>query len=154
MATAIIEYVAESIQSNVRELEGALNKIIAYHQLKNQVPSLESVSPIVKSLQPAEMIKTVTPKDIILVVSEYFDVSQDELVGKSREKRLAFPRQIIMYILRKEMRYSFPTIGEELGGRDHTTAMHAHEKIATLLESDEKLQHDIQIIRQRMYSRA
>lgn len=146
--------VAEAIQSNVRELEGALNKIIAVHQLKNQVPSKESIEPILRSLRPAEQTKTVTPKEILSVVAEYFDVTTDDLVGKSREKRLAFPRQIIMYILREDMRHSFPSIGNQLGGRDHTTAMHAHEKISRLVESDSKLAHDLKIIRQRIYTRS
>jgi chromosomal replication initiator protein len=84
-------------------------------------------------------------------VSEYFDIALDDVLGKSREKRLAFPRQIIMYLLREEMRSSYPTIGAELGGRDHTTAMHAHSKISTMLDSDEKLQKDLELIKQKLY---
>ena len=152
MEYKITQYIAENIQTNVRELEGALNKIIAYHQLKNQVPTVESVTPIVQSFCPTEIVKTVTPRELLAVVSNYFDVTTDELVGKSREKRLAFPRQIIMYLLRAEMNYSYPNIGQELGGRDHTTAMHAYNKIHLMLEKDEKLRHDLTIIRQRMFS--
>ena len=152
MPQEVMRHVADNIQSNVRELEGALNKIIAYHQLKNQVPTLESVAPIVQSFRPVDIIKTATPRELMHVVAEYYDITMDELVGKSREKRLAFPRQIIMYLLREDMSYSYPSIGQELGGRDHTTAMHAYSKIKRCLESDEKLCHDMEIIKQRLYA--
>ena len=72
-------------------------------------------------------------------------------MGKSREKKLAFPRQIIMYLLREEMKTSYPAIGEELGGRDHTTAMHAYEKINRLLKEDEQLKQDLELIREKLY---
>ncbi len=152
MMPELTQYIAENISSNVRELEGALNKVIAYHQLKNQKPTLDSITPIVQSFRPVDIIKSVTPRELIQVVSHYFDITTDEVVGKSREKRLAFPRQIIMFLLREEMSYSYPSIGTELGGRDHTTAMHAYGKIQRELETDEKLRHDITIIKQRLYS--
>lgn len=148
----ILHYVASTIYSNIRELEGALNKIIAYHQFKNLIPSLESIKPILASFESENSRKTVTPRQLINVVSEYFDLTVDDLLGKSREKRLAFPRQIIMYLLREEMKNSYPAIGSELGGRDHTTAMHAYTKISELLNRDEKLQKDLELIKQRLYT--
>jgi chromosomal replication initiator protein len=84
-------------------------------------------------------------------VANYFELQIEDLLGKSREKRLAFPRQIIMYIMREEMKSSFPSIGTELGGRDHTTAMHAYDKISNQLVADEKLQQDLEMIKQRLY---
>ncbi len=147
----ILQYIASSISSNVRELEGALNKITAIHQFRNIEPTLESIKPIIASFEAENIKKTVTPKQVIQVVSEYFDISLEEVLGKSREKRLAFPRQIIMFLLREEMKSSYPTIGAELGGRDHTTAMHAHTKVANMLEVDEKLQKDLELIKQRLY---
>ena len=147
----ILQYVASSISSNVRELEGALNKISAVHQFRNMEPTLESVKPIVASFEAENIKKTVTPKQVIQIVAEYFDISLEDVLGKSREKRLAFPRQIIMYLLREEMKSSYPTIGTELGGRDHTTAMHAHSKISGLVGTDEKLQKDLELIKQRLY---
>ncbi len=146
-----LQYVASTIASNIRELEGALNKIIAVHQFRNILPSLETIKPILASFEAENVKKTVTPKQVIHIVAEYFDISIEEVLGKSREKRLAFPRQIIMYLLREEMKSSYPTIGTELGGRDHTTAMHAHSKIALLVESDDKLQKDLELIKQRLY---
>lgn len=148
----ILHYVASAIYSNIRELEGALTKIIAFHQFKNLVPSLESVKPILASFESENTKKTVTPRQLIIVVSEYFDLAVDDLLGKSREKRLAFPRQIIMYLLREEMKNSYPSIGTELGGRDHTTAMHAYTKISDLVGRDDKLQKDIELIKQRLYT--
>ena len=75
----------------------------------------------------------------------------DDIVGKSREKRLSFPRQIIMFLLREELKMSFPAIGSELGGRDHTTAMHAHTKIQHQIEEDLKLKQDVELIKQRLF---
>lgn len=146
----IVNYVASIVLNNVRELEGALNKIIAFHQLKNIPPTLEFVKKFMSASQPAR--KSVTPKQIINTVSLYFDLPIEDLLGESREKRLAFPRQIIMYLLREELKSSYPAIGAELGGRDHTTAMHAYSKITREVQEDAKLKQDIEMLRQRLYN--
>ncbi len=152
VAREVLHHIATLVQRNVRELEGALNKVIAFHQFKNISPSIDTVKPILSSFSPLSSKKSVTPKELIHTVATYFDISHDDLLGKSRQKRLAFPRQIVMYLMREEMKASYPSIGSELGGRDHTTAMHAYEKISNILEEDEKLQHDIELIKQQMYS--
>lgn len=146
----IVNYIATTVQHNVRELEGALNKIIAFHQLKNIPPTLEFVKKFLSSALPAK--KPTTPKDILKTVALYYDLPTEDLLGVSREKRLAFPRQIIMYLLREELKSSYPAIGQELGGRDHTTAMHAYSKIAKGVEEDQRLKQDIELIRQRLYN--
>jgi len=148
----ILHHIATAVQTNVRELEGALNKVIAFHQFKNARPTLETVRPILVSFQPSNTRKSVTPKQVIQIVASYFDIHMEDLLGKSRQKRLAFPRQIVMYLMREEMKASYPSIGSELGGRDHTTAMHAYEKICGCLEEDEKLQHDLELIKQKLYA--
>ena len=148
----ILYYLANSIQSNIRELEGALTKVIAYHQFKNIEPSIETIAPILTSYQPTQIKKNVTPRQLIQTVAAYYDLAIDDLLGKSREKRLAFPRQIIMFLMREEMRSSYPAIGAELGGRDHTTAMHAHGKIRSVLVADETLQRDLELIKQRLFA--
>ncbi|MCX6779655.1 MAG: chromosomal replication initiator protein DnaA [Candidatus Magasanikbacteria bacterium] len=125
LETKILHTVATIVQSNIRELEGALNKIIAYHQLKNMVPTQESVKSLLSSFE--------------------------DVCGKSREKKLSFPRQVIMYLLRNDLKMSFPAIGDELGGRDHTTAMHANEKISKEVENELKLKQEVELIRQRLY---
>ncbi|MBU0613865.1 chromosomal replication initiator protein DnaA, partial [Patescibacteria group bacterium] len=152
LSREILHFIAGNISSNVRELEGALNKIIAFHQFKNTDPTLESVKPLISSFELNSIKKTISPKQIIFTVAEYFDIAIDDVLGKSREKRLAFPRQIIMFLLREEMKSSYPTIGSELGGRDHTTAMHAYSKINNLVKIDEQLKRDLDLIKQKLYS--
>lgn len=152
----IMSYIASAISSNVRELEGALNKIIAYHQFKNIDPTIETVRELITSLANSSETakKNLTPKQLLETVASYYDISIADILGKCREKRLAFPRQIIMYLMREELRSSYPTIGKTLGGRDHTTAIHAYTKICRNLGEDEKLKHDIDLIKQRLYSAA
>ncbi len=144
--------IAVSIQNNIRELEGVLNKIIAFHQLKNTPPTPESIKAVLVTLEAQPFKKSVTPKDIIHEVGKFYDITLDDITGKSREKRLAHPRQIIMFLLRNELKMSYPAIGEELGGRDHTTAMHAHTKISRDVDNDPKLKGEIDSIKQRLYS--
>lgn len=155
LSREILSYVASSVQSNVRELEGTLNKIIAYHQFKNIKPSMESIRELVSSINSAAgSKKNLTPKDLLDTVASYFDIPLPDLLGKCREKRLSFPRQIIMYLMREELNSSYPAIGKMIGGRDHTTAIHAYTKIAADIQEDEKLRHDLSLIRQRLYSAA
>ena len=146
----IINTIATSVQRNIRELEGVLNKIIAYHQLKNTQPTEESVKSLLSNLETSGMTKSVTPAQVLQSVAEFYNLSTEDIVGKNREKRLSVPRQIIMYLLREELKMSYPAIGEELGGRDHTTAMHAHTKIQNDLQ-DIKLKQEIELIKQRIY---
>ena len=150
----MLSFVATAVHSNVRELEGALNKIIAYHQFKNIKPSVESVRELMSSFTAAAMAgkKNLTTKQLLDTVASYFDLPVPDLLGKCREKRLAFPRQIIMFLMREELKSSYPTIGKMMGGRDHTTAIHAYNKILKDLEEDEKLKHDINLIKQRLYA--
>jgi chromosomal replication initiator protein len=148
----ILNIIATSVQSNIRELEGALNKIIAFHDLKNIEPTKETVKSILSSFESQNMKKSITPKEVISQVTKYFDIGIDDVLGKSREKRLSFPRQIIMHLLRQELNMSYPSIGDELGGRDHTTAMHANNKIVKNLNEDLKLKQDIELIKQKLYT--
>ncbi len=155
LSREILSYVASAIQSNVRELEGTLNKIIAYHQFKNIKATLESVRDLVSTMNNgAGTKKNLTPKDLLDTVATYYDLAVPDLLGKCREKRLSFPRQIIMYLMREELSSSYPSIGKMIGGRDHTTAIHAYSKIAADLQEDEKLRHDLSLIRQRLYTAA
>ncbi len=148
----LAQLIAANVQSNIRELEGALNKIIAYHELKNMEPSKESIKSILATAAIQHTRKSATPRDIVAAVIKYYDVQEIDILGKSREKKLSFPRQIIMYLMREELKLSFPAIGDELGGRDHTTAMHAHTKILNEVENDLKLKQDIESIKQQLYA--
>ena len=148
----LLQVIATLVKSNIRELEGALNKILAHHELKGVAPSADSIKALLSGHDEQSYRKSMTPKDLTVVVAQYFDVSIDELMSANREKRLAFPRQIIMFLLREELKCSFPSIGQELGGRDHTTAMHAYEKITRESDLDMKLKQDLAAIRQRLYT--
>ncbi len=149
----IVNAVASTVQSNVRELEGALNRIVAYHQLNNTAPSVESVKSILSSMSEQHKREgAITVKQILRTVAGFYDISIDDVLGSSRKKELVVPRQITMFLMREEAKCSYPTIGQELGGRDHTTAMHAYEKIKKAANEDEKIRQDISLIRQRLYN--
>lgn len=144
--------VAELVQNNVRELEGALNKLIAYHELKNTPPNETLIRSLISNLENYASRKILSPKHVLQTISSFYGVAVDDLLGKSREKRLAYPRQIIMYILRDEMKLSFPTIGDELGGRDHTTAMHACDKIQKEIDNNPRVRETITQLKQQLYT--
>ncbi len=148
----IIQYVATNVQNNIRELEGALNRIIAHHQFKNIPVSIESTKALLSSITAQPLRQAISAKDVISAVSNYFNLSSQDLLGKSREQRIALPRQMIMYLLREELNFSFPSIGVELGGRDHTTAMHACSKINKELDNNNKLKQDLDLIKERLYN--
>lgn len=148
---AIIHYIAETIQENIRELEGALNRIIAFHQLNNTTPSLESVKSILGGIAANPRKAGLTPKRLLQAVAIFYDISMDNLLGSSRKKELVVPRQIAMFLMREELKASYPNIGQEIGGRDHTTAMHACLKVNTMMEGDEKIKNDILVLRQKIY---
>ncbi|KKR48532.1 MAG: chromosomal replication initiator protein DnaA [Candidatus Magasanikbacteria bacterium GW2011_GWC2_40_17] len=148
----ILSVIASLIQNNVRELEGALNKIHAYFQLKNDVPDEAGVRALIASLANTASQKVVTPKHILQTTAEFYDIRIEEILSSKRDKRLAFPRQIVMYLMREELKTSYPGIGTELGGRDHTTAMHACKKIEREIAANFKTKEEINQIRQRLYS--
>lgn len=149
----VLGYIANNVASNVRELEGALNKIIALKEVNKLTPSLDNVKKMLTSWTTDGTNKrAVTAKSILTTICDFYDVTLSDLVGSCREKRLVNPRQIAMYLMREELRSSFPGIGQEMGGRDHTTAMHACSKIGKEVENNERLRQEIALIKQRLYS--
>lgn len=151
LSTEILQYIAGAVQSNVRELEGALNRLMAYAQLNKTEPTIESATSLLQSLSQGVKRGGLTPKQLIIGVAQYFDIPIEDILGSSRKKELVGPRQIAMYLLREELHASFPAIGHELGGRDHTTAMHACTKITAQISTDEKLKQDLVLIKQRVF---
>lgn len=147
-----LSFIAKNIQKNVRELEGALNRVAAHCELSNQRGTLDYVKKVLNGALGQSQQKVVDSRSILAAVSVYYTISLEELCGKSRKKDIVRPRQVAMYLLRKENNVSFPTIGDYFGGRDHTTAMHACEKIDKLLEHDEELLREINFIRERLYA--
>ncbi len=147
----IIVFIAENIKENIRELEGALNRIIAFHQLNNQSPNLQSVKSILSGISTNPKRAGLTSKKLLAVISSFYDISMVDLLGASRKRELVVPRQIAMFLMREELKASFPNIGRDIGGRDHTTAMHACVKISKLVDNDEKVKNDVAVLRQRVY---
>jgi chromosomal replication initiator protein len=147
----ILDYVASNIQRNIRELEGALNRLVAYQKINNQMPSLEITKSLLKSLFVSPN-KVANPKKIIQVVAEFYDLKEKDILSSSRKKEVVGPRQIAMFLLREVLKSSYPFIGRRLGGKDHTTAIYACEKIVKELENNENLNNEIELIRQRIFS--
>jgi chromosomal replication initiator protein len=146
----ILEYVAQNIQSNIRELEGALNKIYTHCQLYNEVPSLDLVIKLLEDMISSAQTK-ISPNKIFEVVENFFSINNKEIMSKKRNRELVYPRQIIMYLLRQELNYSYPKIGQELGGKDHTTIMHGVEKIKKELNKNQQLQKELSLIKEKLY---
>ena len=147
----ILEYIALNIKKNIRELEGALNRLIASNLSANKKDvNLNEVKKALNIIVNTPK-KSTTCKNIIKAVAEFYDVSEKELLERSRKKEIVKPRQIIMYLLREELKSSFPFIGLKIGGRDHTTAIHACEKIKKEIESDQNFNDEINIIREKLY---
>lgn len=152
LSTEVINYIATMVHNNIRELEGALNRIIAYSQLNNTTLSFDKIKQILSSITMSYAKKSITPKQIITIVSEFYNIAIEDLIGESRKRELAIPRQIVMYLMREEIKCSFPAIGHEIGGRDHTTAIHAYNKIIKDVDQSPKIKQDVDLIRQRIYN--
>ncbi|MFA5022771.1 MAG: chromosomal replication initiator protein DnaA [Candidatus Paceibacterota bacterium] len=149
LSSEIIEYVASVVQDSIRELEGALNSIICQNQAKKREITLQEVKGIIKNnIKPQ---KTLSIKDVLGVVANYYNIEEKILYEKTRRKEVVKPRQIIMYILREDFNTSYPYIGQKLGGRDHTTVIHAYEKIKRDIKIDSLLNQEVEQIRALLY---
>ncbi|MGE5392365.1 MAG: chromosomal replication initiator protein DnaA [Candidatus Saccharibacteria bacterium] len=149
----ILTYIAETIQSNIRELEGALNRLMVYCQLNNTKPTIDQVKSILVNVITPPKKRGVSAKKIIEVVSDFYNVLPEDLLKQSRKKEYVNPRQIAMYIIRKELETSLPSIGEFFGGRDHTTVIHAIDKIERCIKERSGLKQEIELIKERLYLR-
>lgn len=148
----ILGYLASVVQHNVRELEGALNRVLAEQEFTGRVATLDDVKKLYRDIaQTTVRTERLSPKQLIDVVCRYYAISLEDVLGKSRKRELVLPRQVSMYLMREETKASFPSIGQHIGQRDHTTVMHAYDKIRTAVENDEKIKQDILTIRQQLY---
>ncbi|ANU26899.1 chromosomal replication initiator protein DnaA [Planococcus versutus] len=143
----VMTYIANSIDSNIRELEGALIRVVAYSSLINRDMSAELAAEALKDIMPNSKPKIITILDIQNAVGEQFNVKLEDFKTKRRTKDIAYPRQVAMYLSRQMTDFSLPKIGEEFGGRDHTTVIHAHDKISKLLKDNQQLQQDVKDIK-------
>lgn len=147
----VLDYIAVNIQKNIRELEGALNRLIAYQKINNQPPNLEIAKSLLKTLFLSPN-KVANYKKIIQAVTEFYDLKEKDLLSSSRKKEIVGPRQVAMFLLRELLKSSYPFIGRKLGGKDHTTAIHACGKIVKEIENNENLNNEIDLIKQRIFS--
>ena len=147
----ILEMIARQVQSNIRELEGALNRVLAYSDLSGIPLTMELAHNALTDFLPQGM--DLKPDDVLHEVSRSFGVSNERLLGRERTREVALPRQIAMYLLREEGGVSLPQIGEMIGGRDHTTVIYACDKVNNLMETDEQLRRQVLQIRERLYGR-
>lgn len=150
VANEVMVYIATKIKSNIRELEGALIRIVAYSSLTNRPITVELASEALKDIISNKQNRNVTIDVIQDVVAGYFNLRIEDLKSQRRTRNVAYPRQIAMYLSRKLTDMSLPKIGEEFGGRDHTTVIHAYEKISDSLNTDESLQHTVNDITKKL----
>ncbi|MDD4351371.1 MAG: chromosomal replication initiator protein DnaA [Candidatus Gracilibacteria bacterium] len=155
----ILEYIAHNCGENIRELEGVLTQIIAEIEHTNKAPSIESVTKILNRATSADLkvndqnaprFKAVDHEDIINFTAEYFNISPNELFGTVRKKEVVVPRQICMFLIRKELDYPLERIGEIFGGRNHTTVMHAVNKVAKDINSDKLILKSVNLIKKEL----
>lgn len=150
VANDVMGYIASKIKSNIRELEGALIRIIAYSSLTNREVSVDLATEALKDIISKKQGKHVTIDAIQDIVASYYNLRIEDLKSQRRTRSVAYPRQIAMYLSRKLTDMSLPKIGEEFGGRDHTTVIHAYEKISENLKTDDTLQHTVNNITKKL----
>lgn len=152
LSEEILQHLASHIQKNVRELEGALNKLIAYQEFHQTELNFLLVKNILASLDSRGKRGLIQTKELIETVANFYGIQLNEITGPSRKRELVTPRQVAMYLMREEIGASFPLIGKELGNRDHTTAMHAYDKIKKEIEVNSRIKQEVDLIKQRLYN--
>jgi chromosomal replication initiator protein len=144
----ILEMIARMFTSNIRELEGALTRVLAYADLRGKPLNEDLVNVALTDLIPQR--NTFEPSRVVDVVARVFGISSEKLLGRNRTREVALPRQVVMYLLRHEGNVSLPQIGELIGGRDHTTVIYACEKVADMMERDDLLRRQVLQIREQL----
>jgi chromosomal replication initiator protein len=148
----VLEYIAQAVETNIRELEGSLNRLMVYCQLNNTSASLDKVKDILSSIIFSPKKRIVSHKTIMSVVADFYNVTVDDLIKQSRKREYVTPRQVAMFIIRKELETSLPMIGEIFGGRDHTTVIHAIDKIRGVVKTKDSLKQEISLITNKIYA--
>ncbi len=146
----VLEFIADKVASNIRELEGALNKVIAYSSLTENEISIDLATEALKEIISASNTRVVNSMLIIDTVSRYFDLRPDEFKSKKRNRDISFPRQIAMYLCRNLTELSLPKIGDAFGGRDHTTVMHAIEKIDEDIQNNPEVRRTVEELKRNI----
>lgn len=151
LPSPVIEYVASVVRSNIREIEGALNRLVVFKKINNKNPTVEEAKKLLGSLikQPK---KTTSFNAILKKTAEVYDLEPTTLKNRTRRKEVVKARQVAMYLLREEMNESYPSIARKFGGKDHTTVIYSYKKINKGIKEDDALLSEINLIRQRLYS--
>jgi chromosomal replication initiator protein len=148
----VLSFIAHKIQKNIRELEGALIRVIAHASLNRSAVNVEMAAKLLQDVIPSTETRTLSIDTISRTVASFYHISLEEMKGKRRDKHIVFPRQVAMFLIREETASSLPAIGQAFGGRDHTTVLHSYEKINTDSKEDQRLQADLRKLREILYS--
>ena len=140
----VLEYIARSVNGNIRELEGSLNTVICQIQLKNGLTINEVKKLVCNNIKPK---KNVSVKDIVKIIADFYNVNEGVIYEKTRRREIVRTRQIIMYLLREDYSVSYPLIGQKLGGKDHTTVIHSYEKVKNELKTNPTIYEELERIR-------
>lgn len=147
----VLEYISSNIKTNIRELEGILNKLVFFKNFYNKTPDINDIKKLLENLiNPPR--KKINFKEILQIISQFYDLKIDDLLSDSRRKEIVKPRQIAMYLLREESKESFPTIGRRFKGKDHTTVIHSWNKINKEIKQNNDLLNELNLIKQRLYN--
>lgn len=152
LPAAALEHIAERIQNNIRELEGALTRVVAFGQLNNTVPTVEEVETLLGGILVNPGKRTLKVADVIKAVAKHYEIKKDEIIGRRRNKEIVLPRQVLVFLLREEMDMAYKAIGRELGGRDHTTIIHDYRKIKDVIMENSNLENEVIAIKNQLYS--
>ncbi len=147
----VLSFIAHKVQKNIRELEGALTRILAFSAIHQRQISEADAADLLTDIIPAGTRRPLTIGRIQETVADYYQISLDDMKSKRRDKHIVFPRQVAMFLVREETPSSLPAIGQAFGGRDHTTALHSIEKIMNELKEDERLRYELQELREQLY---
>lgn len=145
LETEVLNFLAETIVGNIRDLEGALNLISMQSQLKGRDLNIGEIKNLIKTSSKPK--KTIAPRDVIKIIADFYQINEESIYEKTRRKEIIKPRQVAMYILREDFNISYPSIGQKLGGRDHTTVIHSCEKVKNDLKTDHSLLQELNQIR-------
>ncbi|MEK7144091.1 MAG: chromosomal replication initiator protein DnaA, partial [Patescibacteria group bacterium] len=147
LSNEICELIADRIQRNIREIEGVLNKVLFFKDVKNIEPNIKTIEEVVDNINK-QTSKNITSSQVIKAVAVFFEISQDDIMSRSRKKGVVEPRQISAFLLRDILKISYPEIGEKLGKRDHTTAIYSYEKISKEINRNSSLNQKILLIKE------
>jgi chromosomal replication initiator protein len=148
----VLTFIAHKVQKNIRELEGALTRILAFSAIHQRQIDEAKAAELLTDIIPAGTRRPLTIGRIQDTVADYYQITVEDMRSKRRDKHIVFPRQVAMFLVREETPSSLPAIGQAFGGRDHTTALHSIEKIMNELKEDDRLRYDMQALRERLYA--